>query len=222
MSDANKRMGVRATFEVYEDGGGKWRWRMVHRNGNIIADSAEGYSSRLAAVDGLDAVRALAPTARLDVEGRDGEPIPDGGGVINGDKPDDYTPPRQREHYWVECRHCGEETYDLERRCIHCGSDRQAHREPEHRDPDRHRMPDGGVTVERDEPNLPEAIERVLDDAAGGVDRQVLVERVAELSGATTDAVEDALDAEIRHGRVIDTDGEVRRENNRRFAGRAR
>ena len=45
MSDANKRMGVRATFEVYEDDGGKWRWRMIHRNGNIIADSAEGYSS---------------------------------------------------------------------------------------------------------------------------------------------------------------------------------
>jgi hypothetical protein len=81
---------------------------------------------------------------------------------------------------------------------------------------------DGGITVERDEPDLPQVIEAVLDDAAGGVDRQVLVERVAKLSGATTAAVEDALDAEIRHGRVIDVDGEVRRENNRRFAGRER
>ena len=158
MSDANKRMGVRATFEVYEDDGGKWRWRMVHRNGNIVADSAEGYSSRLAAVDGLDAVRALAPTARLDVEGADdGEPIPD-----------------------------------------------------------------GGVVAERDEPNLPEAIERVLDDTAGGVDRQVLVERVAELSGATLDEVEEVLAGEIRHGRAVVVDGEVRKTPNRRFAGRSR
>ena len=81
---------------------------------------------------------------------------------------------------------------------------------------------DGGVTVERDEPDLPELIELVLDDAAGGLKRQLLIERVAMLSGATLDEVEETLDAEIRHGRVIDADGEVRRENNRRFAGRAR
>jgi hypothetical protein len=37
-----------------------------------------------------------------------------------------------------------EVTYGLERRCVHCRSDRQAHREPEHRDPDRRRMPDSG------------------------------------------------------------------------------
>jgi len=72
-----------------------------------------------------------------------GEAIPDGGS-IGGDKLDDDTPPRQRPWYWVECRKCGEETYDLNRFCIRCGFDRQQHREPEHRDPDRRRMPDGG------------------------------------------------------------------------------
>jgi len=83
-------------------------------------------------------------------------------------------------------------------------------------------MTDGGVTAERDEPDLPKLIERVLDDAAGGLKRQVLVERVAQLSGATTAAVEEVLNDEIRHGRVIVVDGKVRRENNRRFAGRSR
>ena len=72
-------MSLRATFQVYEDDSGEWRWRLRHRNGNIIADSAEGYSSRPAAIDGLDAVRAAAPTARLDMEWTDGEQIPDGG-----------------------------------------------------------------------------------------------------------------------------------------------
>ena len=78
MSDADGE-SLRAAFRVYEDDGGEGRWRLRHWNGNIVADSAEGYSSQTAARDGLDAVRALAPTARLDVEGRDGEPIPDGG-----------------------------------------------------------------------------------------------------------------------------------------------
>ena len=81
---------------------------------------------------------------------------------------------------------------------------------------------DGGVTVERDEPDLPELIKAVLDDAAGGLDRQVLVERVVRLSGATLGEAEEALDDEVRHGRVIDAEGEVRRANNRRFAGRSR
>ena len=78
MSD-DGRTGWLATFDVYEDDGGEWRWRLVHRNGNIIADSAEGYSSQAAAIDGSDTVRAVAPTADIDVEGADGEAIPDGG-----------------------------------------------------------------------------------------------------------------------------------------------
>jgi len=56
----------KARFELYEDDAGEWRWRFVHRNGEILADSAEGYTSRADAHDGLDAVRALAPTARVE------------------------------------------------------------------------------------------------------------------------------------------------------------
>ena len=82
---------------------------------------------------------------------------------------------------------------------------------------------DGGtITAEADPPTLPQVIAEVLDDGAGGVDRQVLIERVAELSGATLEEVEEALDGEIRHGRAIVVDGEVRKTPNRRFAGGGR
>ena len=56
----------KARFELYEDAAAEWRWRFVHRNGEILADSSEGYTSRADAHDGLDAVRALAPTARVE------------------------------------------------------------------------------------------------------------------------------------------------------------
>jgi hypothetical protein len=56
----------RATFEVYEDRAGQWRWRLVHDNGNIIADSGEGYASRQKCEQGLASVRQNAPDA--DVE----------------------------------------------------------------------------------------------------------------------------------------------------------
>jgi hypothetical protein len=51
----------KARFELYEDREGKWRWRLVHRNGNIIADSGEGYASAQKAEQGLDSVRRNAP-----------------------------------------------------------------------------------------------------------------------------------------------------------------
>ena len=82
---------------------------------------------------------------------------------------------------------------------------------------------DGGmITANPDPPALPQVIADVLDDATGGVDRQILIERVAELSGATLEEVKDALGGEIRHGRVIVVDGEVRKTPNRRFAGGGR
>ena len=59
----------KATFEVYEDRAGEWRWRLVHDNGNIIADSGEGYASRQKCEQGLESVRRNAPDADVvDVE----------------------------------------------------------------------------------------------------------------------------------------------------------
>ena len=56
----------KATFEVYEDRAGQWRWRLVHDNGNVIADSGEGYASRQKCEQGLESVQQNAPDA--DVE----------------------------------------------------------------------------------------------------------------------------------------------------------
>jgi uncharacterized protein YegP (UPF0339 family) len=52
-----------ATFEVYEDLVSEWRWRLVQENGNIIADSGEGYTSRQNCVQGLNKVKRNAPEA---------------------------------------------------------------------------------------------------------------------------------------------------------------
>ncbi|EMA68050.1 HVO_2922 family protein [Halorubrum kocurii] len=60
-----------AAFEIYEDAGGKWRWRLRHRNGNIVADSGEGYASRSNAVDGVTSVKANAPGAEAETVERE-------------------------------------------------------------------------------------------------------------------------------------------------------
>ncbi len=52
-----------AAFEIYEVAAGEYRWRLRHRNGNIIADSGEGYSSRSAAEDAVNSVKQNAPNA---------------------------------------------------------------------------------------------------------------------------------------------------------------
>jgi uncharacterized protein YegP (UPF0339 family) len=54
------------TFELYEDSGGEWRWRLVATNGNIIADSGEGYNSKQGAERGIDAVRRAVPEAEIE------------------------------------------------------------------------------------------------------------------------------------------------------------
>lgn len=36
----------------YKDSNGEWRWQVKARNGKIVADSAEGYTSKSGAVHG--------------------------------------------------------------------------------------------------------------------------------------------------------------------------
>jgi uncharacterized protein YegP (UPF0339 family) len=55
-----------ATFELYEDNAGDYRWRLRHENGNIIADSGEGYASKQKAKQGIESVRENA--AEADIE----------------------------------------------------------------------------------------------------------------------------------------------------------
>jgi hypothetical protein len=61
-------MGAR--FEVYTDAAGEHRWRLVHDNGNVLADSGEGYASRQKCRQGIESVKRNAPEADvIDVEG---------------------------------------------------------------------------------------------------------------------------------------------------------
>ena len=54
-----------ATFELFTDSADEWRWRLVHENGNIIADSGEGYASRQKCKQGLDSVKQNASDASV-------------------------------------------------------------------------------------------------------------------------------------------------------------
>jgi uncharacterized protein YegP (UPF0339 family) len=47
-----------AVFELYIDKAGEYRWRLKAANKKIIADSAEGYSSRQNAQEAIDRVKA--------------------------------------------------------------------------------------------------------------------------------------------------------------------
>jgi uncharacterized protein YegP (UPF0339 family) len=48
---------VAAKFELFKDKAGEYRWRLRHQNGNVIADSAEGYSTKSAALNGIESVK---------------------------------------------------------------------------------------------------------------------------------------------------------------------
>ncbi|MFC7047181.1 HVO_2922 family protein [Halobacteriaceae archaeon GCM10025711] len=56
-------MPAEPVFELYQDRAAEWRWRLVASNGNIIADSAEGYASKQGAERGIQSVKDSAPGA---------------------------------------------------------------------------------------------------------------------------------------------------------------
>ena len=55
-----------ATFEVYKDRGGKFRWRLKAVNGQVIATSGEGYADKSACLGGIESVRRNALTAKIE------------------------------------------------------------------------------------------------------------------------------------------------------------
>lgn len=54
-----------ATFEMFEDEGGDHRWRLRHRNGNLLANSGQGYADRSGVRAGIESVKRDAPTADI-------------------------------------------------------------------------------------------------------------------------------------------------------------
>jgi uncharacterized protein len=55
-----------AKFEVYKDKSGEYRWRLVHTNGQVIANSGEGYTSKVNATNGIKSVKENAPAAPIE------------------------------------------------------------------------------------------------------------------------------------------------------------
>jgi uncharacterized protein YegP (UPF0339 family) len=61
-------MAAKPIFELYKDRGEEWRWRLVASNGNIVADSAEGYASKQGAERGIRSVKRIASEAEITEE----------------------------------------------------------------------------------------------------------------------------------------------------------
>ena len=69
-----------ARFELFRGKNDEWRWRLRHRNGRIVADGAQGYSSRQKAVEGMRSVRRNGLGANTLLLGPDEEPPEPGEG----------------------------------------------------------------------------------------------------------------------------------------------
>jgi hypothetical protein len=46
-----------AKFEIYKDKSGEFRWRLTHTNGQIIADSGQGYKAKQDALKGISSLK---------------------------------------------------------------------------------------------------------------------------------------------------------------------
>lgn len=57
-----------ATFVVYRDAAGHYRWTLVAANNRKIADSGEAYTTRADAREAAERVKRLAPTAPVNDE----------------------------------------------------------------------------------------------------------------------------------------------------------
>ena len=54
-----------AQFEIYRDNSDKYRWRLRADNGNIVADSGQGYSRRADCENGIEHVKDQAAGADI-------------------------------------------------------------------------------------------------------------------------------------------------------------
>ena len=57
-------------FEIYRTHDGEWRWRLRAANGNVVADSGEGYRRREDCEHGIDLVKgaSVAPTVDMSLK----------------------------------------------------------------------------------------------------------------------------------------------------------
>ncbi len=53
-------------FQIYRDGRGEYRWRLLADDNRTIADCAEGYGNKHDCIRGMDLVKAHATWAAVD------------------------------------------------------------------------------------------------------------------------------------------------------------
>ncbi|WP_210485760.1 YegP family protein [Microvirga antarctica] len=54
-------------FELYRDSTGEWRWRLRVQNGQVIAESGEGYVRRQDCEHGIDLVKQSTSAPLVDM-----------------------------------------------------------------------------------------------------------------------------------------------------------
>ena len=57
-------------FEIYKGHNGEWRWRLRVTNGNVIADSGEGYEHRRDCEHGIELVKGSATASVVDMSAK--------------------------------------------------------------------------------------------------------------------------------------------------------
>ena len=55
-----------AKFEIYKDKSGEFRWKLIHMNGQAIADSGEGYKAKANAVKGISSLKENVSNATVE------------------------------------------------------------------------------------------------------------------------------------------------------------
>ena len=53
-------------FHVYKDRRNEYRWRLIAANGKILADSAEGYTTKQSCKDGIELVKGTTNAPLID------------------------------------------------------------------------------------------------------------------------------------------------------------
>ena len=63
-----------ATFEMYKDKAGEYRWRLRMQNTKVIATSGEGYTTKRACEDAIESVKKNAADAPVEEKDSDAPP----------------------------------------------------------------------------------------------------------------------------------------------------
>jgi uncharacterized protein YegP (UPF0339 family) len=59
----DERPAAKATFEVYRDAGGEFRWRLRTQNSQVIATSGDGYKEKRSCLEAIESVKRNAADA---------------------------------------------------------------------------------------------------------------------------------------------------------------